>query len=202
MAISTSNSSRNGSPSYRSVYNKFGPTESGEVMPARLNSPPTYILSYPGIVFKFLLPALTAGKTFSKKDLTAFLHTSDSQVPAAHLAIYPGSNWSDFQNSLTEPKVRLGTKKGKKEKRSLSALQLEQIEYAEIFPTEKVELKFQNGKRVSLPYDRFTPQDAISVLGPPSEVFTKSDNRLDIHNKARHDDMVESGPLSDGILTL
>jgi len=198
MTISPSNASRDGPPSYRFVYSKFGPTESGELMPAQPNFPSSYVLSYPGIVFRFLLPDTIAGKRFSHKEFTAFLHSSDSQVPAVHLAIYPGNKWRDFQKSLGEPKQRLGTKKSKKERKSLSPLQLEQLEYTEIFPNEKVELKFQNGKTVTIAYNKFTAQDAISELGPPSEVYTKSDNRLDIHNKAGHDE-IESGPLPDGI---
>ena len=191
-------SSRNGSPSYRSIYNIFGPTESGEVVPGRLNLPPTYVLSYPGIVFKFSLPDTSMGKPISNKDLRAYLHTSDSHVLAAHLAIYSGAKWNDFRRTLTEPRPRLGAKRNMKEKRALSQSLLEQVEYVEIFPNEKVELKFFSGKTVVIAYNVFTAQDAISVLGPPGEVYTKSDNRLDIHNKLRHDD-TESGPLSDGI---
>jgi len=73
------------------------------------------------------------------------------------------------------------------------------LDFAEIFPNDKIVLTFQCGKIVSLGYAVFTAQDAVTLLGPPSEVYTKSDNRLSIHNgHTRHDEIDETGPLSEG----
>jgi hypothetical protein len=75
----------------------------------------------------------------------------------------------------------------------------DQIEYAEIIPNDKIVLIFQSGNTVPLTYGTFTTQDAVTLLGPPSEIYTKSDNRLNIHSN-RHDE-IDTGPLSEGHLS-
>ena len=72
------------------------------------------------------------------------------------------------------------------------------IVHAEIFPNEKIQLYFENGKSVALTYGAFTAQDAITLIGPPDDLFTKSDTRLNIHNATSRRDEIDSGPLSEG----
>jgi len=72
------------------------------------------------------------------------------------------------------------------------------IVHAEIFPNEKIQVYFESGKSVALMYGAFTAQDAITLIGPPDDLFAKSDTRLNIHNATSRRNEIESGPLSEG----
>ena len=194
--------SRHGPPSFRSIYKTFGPTSPGELLPATPTSQPTYILSYPGIAFKFPVPS--DAPTFpSDKDLLNFLHKTDPCL-ATSLVIFSAGSWVEARKALTQPKPCAATRKEKK--RDATPDDSDEICFAEIFPNEQIDLVFERGKTIPLIYGSFTAQDAITLLGPPSEVHTKSDTRLNIHNNnhnnhGRHEE-INSGPLSEGLFTL
>jgi len=161
-----------------------------------------YILSYPGIAFKFPVPSNVASSS-SEKDLLNLLHKTDPPCLATSLVIFQGQSWTDIRQTLNQPKPCIITKKKKRTNTILddpdTVGEEAQIEFAEIFPNEKVELNYLGGNYVSLSYGIFTAQDAITFLGPPSEVYTKSDTRLNIHtNNHRHDE-IDTGPLSEGL---
>ena len=196
--------SRHGPPTFRSIYKTFGPTSPGELQPATPTSPQMYILSYPGIAFKFPLPENTP-IVASEKTLLNLLHKSDPPSPTTSLVIYAGSSWGEACTLLTLPRVLTTPIKNGKIRNgndSPSPLEGDEIlDFAEIFANDKVVLTFQSGMTVSLGYGVFTAQDAVTLLGPPSEVYAKSDNRLSIHNgNTRHDEIENTGPLSEGTL--
>lgn len=189
--------SRHGPPSFRSVYKTFGPTSPGELVSATTSSPQMYILSYPGIAFKFPVPSNVSGSP-SDKELLNLLHKTDPACLASSLVIFPGGSWNEVRSTLNQPKSRV-TKNGQKNNdHKVDTEEDDSIDFAEIIPNEKIELFFENGKIVSLSYGVFTAQDAITLLGPPSEVYTKSDTRLNIHNSHSRHDEIDQGPLSEG----
>lgn len=196
--------SRNSPPSFRSVYRTFGPTSPGELLPATTNSPYMYILSYPGIAFKFPVPSNTPPSP-SDKDLLNLLHKTDPPCLASSLVIFSGSSWTDIRKALNESKPHIFNipKKRRKSQANVSLEESDQqIDFAEIFPNDKIELYFKNGNTVSLIYETFAAQDAITLLGSPNEIYTKSDKRLNIHNQnshSRNDTEIDTGPLSEGL---
>jgi Uncharacterised protein family (UPF0183) len=97
---------------------------------------------------------------------------------------------------MNQPRPCITKTRGKKLERPNE--EDDNLGFAEIFPNDKIELHFESGNTLSLTYGTFTAQDAITLLGPPSEVYTKSDTRLNIHNNRHHDD-IDTGPLSEGI---
>ena len=187
--------SRHGPPSFRSIYKTFGPTSPGELLPSSTASPAMYILSYPGIAFKFPVPS-NIGVSPSDKDLLNLLHKTEPPCLTSSLVIYSGESWADFRSALNQVKARIDCKKKKKHENT--AKDSDQVKFAEIFPNEKIQVAFESGKSVSLAYGTFTAQDAITLLGPPSELYTKSDTRLNIHNKNNTRHEIETGSLSQG----
>lgn len=189
--------SRHGPPSFKSIYNIFGPTSPGELLPATTSSPQrTYILSYPGIAFRFPVPN-NAPESPTDKALLKVFHKNEPPCLAASLVIFTGNSWSEAHAALGQPRVRTRNKKSKKQEK-LSPEDTDQLDFAEIIPNDKVILTFQSGQTVALIYGTFTAQDAITLLGPPSEVYTKSDTRLNIHNGHSRSDEIDAGPLSEG----
>lgn len=188
--------SRHGPPSFKSVYKTFGPTSHGELLPATPSSPQTYILSYPGLAFKFPVPN-NAPTSPTDKALLNVLHKNEPPCLASSLVIFAGNSWSEARSVLGQPRQRTKAKKGKKQENP-SPEDMDQLDFAEIVPNDRVILTFQSGNTVALSYGTFTAQDAVTVLGPPSEVYTKSDTRLNIHNGHSRSDEIETGPLSEG----
>jgi hypothetical protein len=129
------------------------------------------------------------------------LAQSDPPCPATGFVVFAGASWAEFREAQQSQARRKGVSNGIKAKKAAqsdpSSEESDQIDYAEIFANEKIVLTFQSGNTVPLTYGTFTTQDAISLIGPPSEVYTKSDTRLNIHNGHRHDE-IETGPLSEG----
>jgi hypothetical protein len=179
--------SRASPPSFRSVSRIFGPTSAGELIPATPTLAACYILSWPGIAFKFPVPANTPS-TASDKDLLNLFHKSDPPCLATSLVIFDAGSW-------TEMRRRLSSKK--RAKRKGPGGDDERVFVAEIIANERISLVFEGGRSVALVYGVFTAQDAITLIGPPDDLFTKSDTRLNIHTSSRRDE-IETGPLSEG----
>ena len=190
--------SRNSPPSFRSIYRIFGPASPGELVPATSSSPYMYILSYPGVAFKFPVPS-NAPTSTSNKDLLNLLYNTDPPCLATSLVIFSGGSWNEVRRTLNQSKPCVVKRRGKKlDRRSEED---DHVDFAEIFPNDKIEIHFESGKTVPLSYGTFTAQDAITLLGPPNEVYKKSDTRLNIHNN-RHHDEIDTGPLSQGTTPL
>ena len=189
-------SSRNSPPSFRSIYRIFGPTSPGDLLPATPSSPYMYILSYPGIAFKFPVPS-NAPTSPSDRELLNLLHKTDPPCLATSLVIFSGGLWKEVRKTLSQSRPCITKTRGKKLERRNE--EDDHLDFAEIFPNDKIELHFESGNTLSLNYGTFTAQDAITLLGPPNEVYTKSDTRLNIHNNRHHDD-IDTGPLSEGII--
>jgi hypothetical protein len=169
------------------------------LLPGTVSTPQTYILSYPGIAFKFPVPN-NAPLSPSDKTLLNILHKNEPPCLATSLVIFPGASWAAARTALGQYKPRVRSKKTKSQERKDSEEEdADALGFAEIFPNDKIVLTFQSGKAVALTYGTFTVQDAVTLLGPPSEVYTKSDTRLNIHNGHSRHDEIDSGPLSEGI---
>lgn len=150
------------------------------------------------MAFKFPVPK-DAPTAPSDRDMLNLLHKSEPPCLANSMAIFAGPSWGEFRGTLgqTRPRGISNNKRKKLEPQDSFTDQPDQIDYAEIFPNDKIILTFLSGNIVPLSYGTFTAQDAVTLLGPPSEVYTKSDNRLNIHNGTRHDE-IDTGPLSQG----
>lgn len=157
-----------------------------------------YILSYPGIAFKFPVPSNVPSSP-SDRDLLNLLYKTDPQCLATSLVIFTGGLWNDV--TLNQHRPCIAKKRTRKRKDSLSE-EIDQVDFAEIFPNDKIDFHFQSGNIVSLSYGTFTAQDAITLLGPPNEIYTKSDKRLNIHNSHPRHNEIDTGPLSEGNLSL
>ncbi|KAI5964949.1 hypothetical protein CANMA_003459 [Candida margitis] len=172
---SNSSSAENGTrlvssgPSFQLIYNKIlGPT-----YPGVLNkNTKSYILSYPGIAFKYkinneeLYTKLVEQSNESVLDtLINWDHASD--IVCDSIAIFKGKTWSEYK---ANSQMVQGS-------------------------TFKVDLDngviVVNGKR-SIKIGKSTQQDVIDIIGPPDDRFSKYDSRLLIHNYLSGDSVEEA----------
>lgn len=168
-------------PNLKEIYNKiFGPT-----YPGKLNlEKKTYMLSYPGVAFKFRLElsellaklANLSDKNDILSKLTNWDHALD--IPCESVAIFKGQDYHSFHQSLSESS------------RYLKPLLVHQpkeltIEKVSVFLTQrKVILTFAAENEVSpatIQIGKTTQQDMLRLLGPPDACFNKFDSRLLIH---------------------
>lgn len=173
-------------PTLKEIYNKiFGPTFPGEL---HLSSN-SYILSYPGIAFRFFIhleelrtriSALT-DKNLILSKLTNWETATD--IPCVSVAIFEGEDYPSFiaklqQNcrGLPQPADVVHT----------SDLAIENIKVT--LNTGKAEFLFhaRNQKSTAvLEIGKSTQQDVLRLLGPPDSYFNKFDSRLLIHKHLR-----------------
>ncbi|KAI3406626.2 hypothetical protein KGF56_000472 [Candida oxycetoniae] len=146
-------------PTFRSIYNKiFGPTYPG-VLNLHAKS---YILSYPGIAFKFkILSQVLLQKLKGKAEdvvVDELLNWEGLEdICCSSIAIFRGQSWEAFRE---KPHIEESCQ-----------VQVD-IDHGKIVINEKDVIEI--GKS--------TQQDVVSMLGPPDESFNKSDLRLLIHN--------------------
>jgi Phagosome assembly factor 1 len=188
--------SRNGPPTFRLVYKTMGPTSPGQLDPATSTAQQTYILSYPGIAFKFPVEASTADSVPSGKSLLNVLHNAVPPCTASNILVFAGASWGSAEIAMRNPRPAEATVKARK----MAVEEEEVVSFTEIVPNEKVVVHFVGGGKVELAYGVFGVQDAVTFLGAPDEIFNKSDHRLSIHNG--HLSQEDKSPLSEGIHTL
>lgn len=168
-------------PKLKEIYNKiFGPT-----YPGVLNlEKKTYVLSYPGISFKFhleLAELLAKLANLSDKNdilskLTNWDHAHD--IPCESVAIFKGEDYYDFHRRLCAMS---------RHQVSLPAQKATQLS------VEKVSVNLETGKAhftflaeneappATITIGETTQQDILRLLGPPDGYFNKFDSRLLIH---------------------
>jgi hypothetical protein len=189
--------SRNGPPTFRLVYKTMGPTSPGQLVPATSASTQMYLLSYPGIAFKFPVQDIPSGSVPSEKTLLNVLHNAAPPCTASSMLIFAGTSWGEAEIALRHsPPLEIPVKGTKKTPSMDEDAGDEVVQFAQIFPNEKVVLHFVGTGKVELVYGIFGVQDAVAFLGPPDEIFNKSDHRLSIHN-GRHS-QEDKSPLSEG----
>lgn len=152
---------------YRRIYQLFGPSYPGEFIPSPDKSAPgTYVLSYPGIAFSF---PLHASAWSPKVDHAAMLSTSAS--PVTSVAIYEGNSWPESRKDLfvrapVNPRnshLPITRKEGL----------IDEIENARVHGAGKIELLRRSTPAFWLVTSQTTPQDLITELGPPDQMFDR-----------------------------
>jgi isoleucyl-tRNA synthetase len=169
-------------PSFRHVYNRlFGPTFPGEYIPPNSQGGEAtgiYILSYPGIAFKF---SIQQSAWSANLDFVALL-SSSAASPASSMAIFNGSSWSDARANIfsrTPPHPRSLSLAGRGREGGT-----DEVELVKVHGEGCIELVRRFGSPFWIVLSETTPQDLVAELGPPDAIYRKNDRRLAIH-KAR-----------------
>lgn len=143
----------------KKVYNdEFGPTYKG------IKVESNYVLSYPGISFKFEI--LEEDK--EEEDILSKLLLRNSKVLS--IALHPYKQYTDWESNL-----------------SCSYL-TESIEISKLIidKDNNIKIKFlkhsNNIESFSLYLGKSNQQDILCTLGPPDDTFIKNDNRTQIHS--------------------
>ncbi|KAG7661693.1 uncharacterized protein J8A68_004751 [[Candida] subhashii] len=160
-------------PNFKLIYNKiFGPTYPGKLNGAKDG----YILSYPGISFKFrilneeLLNNIRDLGDERQQVLSALLNWDNPyDVTCDSIALHKGNSWEDYVANRTNER---GGGDGGNEIENV-VINLDEGTIT-IQKADKKENIIQIGKS--------TQQDVINILGPPEDYFNKFDSRLLIHN--------------------
>lgn len=176
-------------PNLGDIYNKlFGPTYPGRVS----KDSRRYILSYPGIAFKFsidldeLVAQLKSLDNANENNIISTLLNwrKQSDVRCISISVFHGSSWDSFVKSLTPPKN--STKTLSPRRPESSDLQIESLVVnlkmgiiKIIFETEKDR---DEKKEYEIRIGQTTQQEVLNILGPPDDYFNKFDSRLLIHN--------------------
>ena len=170
-------------PSFRSVYTRLlGPTFPGEYFPPPAGQTQgTYILSYPGIAFSFLINHAAYS---ANADFVSTL-SSSSTSPAKCLTMFNGSSWKDARSDLmTRPCPH---------PRSLAPASTQhgrdphpdEVARAVVQGRGRIELHLHLPAPFTVVLGETTPQDLVAQLGPPDAIFYKYDRRLNIHRDRR-----------------
>lgn len=176
-------------PNLGDIYNKFfGPTYPGRVSKDYRR----YILSYPGIAFKFsidldeLVAQLKSLDNSNENNIISTLLNwrKQSDLRCISIAIFHGSSWDSFIKSLSSSKNFIKTlaprkpeSPGPQIKSFIVNLKMGVIKI--IFETEKD----RNEKsEYEIQIGQTTQQEVLNILGPPDDYFNKFDSRLLIHN--------------------
>lgn len=147
---------------YRRIYQLFGPSYPGEFVKSTNKSGlGTYVLSYPGIAFSFPLQE-TAWS--DKVDHATMLSTSAS--PVTSLAIFEGNSWPEGRKDLF-------IRKPSNPRSSQLASAQDEIDHVNVYGAGKVELLRRSGSPFWLVLSQTTPQDLITELGPPDQMFKR-----------------------------
>lgn len=149
-------------PTLKSIYNKiFGPTYPGDLYDH------VYIITYPGISFKFKLSSEIYDKVrhLQKQAIILYLLNLDQDIICDSIAIHKGDSWNDFKNSDRnlcenhEPINRLSIN----------------LDVGEII------VNFNDSSTKKLIIGKTSQQQTLNILGPPDNYFNKFDSRLLIH---------------------
>lgn len=158
------------STSLRLIYNKlFGPTYPGKL------TDNVYILSYPGISFKFvvsntqLLEKVQAIDCDELRLSTLLNWDTPNDITCSAIAIYKGDSWQDFdfKKKMTE------STDGKKDN-LISRLSVD-------LDRGVTRIQFKNGSSAQIVIGSTSQQDMLNILGPPDDYFTKFGSPLLIH---------------------
>ncbi|EGW35743.1 uncharacterized protein SPAPADRAFT_58946 [Spathaspora passalidarum NRRL Y-27907] len=155
-------------PTFKTIYNKiFGPTYPGKLN--RVNK--TYILSYPGISFKFTITDNSLLSLLDQEDdvhqiLSKLLNWDNPHdVTCDSIALYKGNSWEDYKNNKRRP--------------STSSNELNKLA---VNLNEGLVRIIKHDSEEVIKIGESTQQEVVNILGPPDEYFNKFDSRLLIHN--------------------
>lgn len=169
-------------PTLNELYNRiFGPTFPG-IFDRHSR---TYLLSYPGIAFKFhigleeLLSLI--GENESKNDILSKLTNwaRQSDISCLALAIFKGDDYASFYSNLPSNVVN---NDDSRHISSASDLSIEKVIVT--LSTGCAEIRFHNDNNTPpavIEIGKSSQQDVLRILGPPDAYFNKFDSRLLIH---------------------
>ena len=194
-ALGTLGADPNG-PAFRQVYHRlFGPTFPGEYFPpdGTGKTQGTYVLSYPGVAFSFLLQhsAWTGNSDFVS------VLSSSAATSAQCLTVFNGSSWKDARSDLlTRPCPHPRSLASTGHVREASP---DEIEMAIIKGKGRIEMQRRLLTSFELVLGETTPQDLVAQLGPPDAIYRKYDRRLSIHkdrtsSRTDHPPMLSTSP--------
>lgn len=170
-------------PKLKEIYNKiFGPTFPGKLDLEKR----TYVLSYPGIAFKFRIElrelAAKLANLEDQNDILSKLTNWDraGDIPCESLAIFKGEDYATFLRSQTLEMAE----KTEIENTPADAADTAAIEkVAFTLSTGTAQILFQDPKKPpqTVQIGKTSQQDMLRILGPPDAYFNKFDSRLLIH---------------------
>jgi len=172
-------------PAFRHVYDKLiGPSFPGEYVPPEAGSGSfmgSYILSYPGIAFKFPLQDSAWSKSC---DFVSVL-SSSAAAPAKSMAIFNGASWQEarqdlFTSECVQPRSLALSSKGRE-------FRPDEVDLVEVLGNGRLALLRRSTPTLLIQLGKTTPQDLVAELGPPDAIYRKSDRRLSIHRPQPQD---------------
>jgi len=179
-------------PSFRRLYNRFGPTTPGEYIPPRDDEKKegTYVLSYPGIAFSFPLQNGTWNSSTTWASTVSLL-SSNATGAASSVCLYSGTSWQNIRNSLFSTDMtgflRSPVPQGLKKEHVVK-----EIETAKVYDRGRIEFVRKDAPNFWLILSETTPQDLVTELGPPDSIYRKNDRRLSIHRARKNSSAVHS----------
>lgn len=140
------------------IYNKvFGPTYPGKFIGDY------YMLSYPGICFKFHIGKLKGPKF---EENLSYLLNLNHDIACEEILIFPHNSFDEFLSLLKQGNSMV--QQGFKLKANIWL--------------GLIELSLDD-KRFTIKIGETSQQEVLNFLGPPDDTFNKLDSRLLIHNK-------------------
>ena len=153
------------SPTLVNIYERFGPTHPGELNSidnTNENNSNTYYLHYPGLTFGFPIPTVYVNLFSTNNSTIPPMEFPDRTTPvASRIIIYNGND----ANSPILPNYI-----SKSDYQFYFEEIVIQIGFGIHFITRNNNLNFNS-----------TTQDVISLLGPPSRIFNKEEDKMKIH---------------------
>jgi len=160
----------------KNIYNNaFGPTYPGEVRDGH------YILSYPGISFKFTIP-----HGLDHEDKAILMKLLEKDLVIQTIVVHHERNWNDVyqgQIAFEEDAYTLMNSSSAINKLD-ETIGIERLDC--IVPLGKIMIRLKQHPEAITHFElvlkKTLQQDILAVIGPPDEVFVKNDSRLNIHN--------------------
>ncbi|CAK7901454.1 hypothetical protein CAAN1_11S03004 [[Candida] anglica] len=193
-------------PTLHQIYNKiFGPTYPGKLVDD------CYILSYPGISFRFKILSQDLQDEVSKVSLNENSLLSQllnwdkvDDIVCESLAIFNGDSWDEFFKSFKQ--YLLTKKKTKVSERFNGSKLIPKISKLIVNLSERdIKIILNSNKDMTktseftIKIGETTQQEILNILGPPDDYFNKFDCRLLIHKHLKQSLSISNGGSSDTI---
>lgn len=169
-------------PTLKEVYNRtFGPTFPGQL---DWNSK-TYILSYPGVAFKFHIELKDALDPLAESDnkneiLSKLINwNKPTEILCQSLAVFKGDDYASFYSQLAK---RAQDNEDPIKLTNSTELSIEKVSIT--LSIGVAEIFFHSDNKTppaKITIGKLTQQDILRILGPPDAYFNKFDSRLLIH---------------------
>ena len=156
-------------PAFKRIYQIFKASYPGEYHPPKNGAiSGTYVLSWPGIAFRF---PLEHSAWAAEKDHVSMLGSSAAS-PAEQMAVFEGSSWPEARKDLFV-KVPTAPRMSALSSRPKDNLPAE-VEHATVLGDGRIEFSRRSPSApVSIVLSETTPQDLITELGPPDAVHKR-----------------------------